>query len=146
MKDFLLNKLNDWIVELNDGSNQEKEKAKLLTELKSELQLETEALDRLSRQVTSMEEELIKRLHFKVGDYAVATIDEEDRIGQISEIHTISLSPSIVIIGLSPHFYPEYLMDIDKLRKPSPDEITDFETNRINIEEDIKRQERVDKA
>ena len=146
MKDFLLNKLNDWIAELNDGSNQEKEKAKLLTELKSELQLETEALDRLSKQVTSMEEELLSRLHFKVGDYAVATINEEERIGQISELHTISLSPSIVIIALSPHFYPEYLMDIDKLRKPSPEEITDFETNRISIEEDIKRQERDDNA
>jgi len=145
MKEDLLDKIDAWVNELNSGSTPEKEKAKLLNELKTELQTESEALDQLSKRISSTEEELIRRLPVKVGDYAIATIDGEDRIGQISEIHAISLSPSIVIIALSPHFYPEYLMDVDKLRKPSPEEIQNFEADRLNIEEDIKRREKIDK-
>ena len=145
MKEDLLNKIDAWLNELNSGSAPEQEKAKLLNELKTELQMESEALDQLSKRISSTEEELIRRLPVKVGDYAIATIDGEDRIGQISEIHTISLSPSIVIIALSPHFYPEYLMDVDKLRKPSPEEIQNFEADRLNIEEDIKHREKIDK-
>lgn len=145
MKEDLLDKIDAWVNELNSGSAPEKEKAKLLNELKTELQTESEALDQLSKRISSTEEELIRRLPVKVGDYAIATIDGEDRIGQISEIHTISLSPSIVIIALSPHFYPEYLMDVDKLRKPTPEEIQNFEADRLNIEEDIKRREKIEK-
>ncbi len=144
MKDLMLNKIDDWLTELLSGSNQEKEKAQLLIEIRTELISESEALEKLSKRARSTEEELLKRLPLKTGDYAVATIDGKDKIGQISEIHTISLSPSLVIIALSPHFYPEYLMDIDKIRKASQEEIEDFESNRLNIEEDIERKEKAD--
>jgi hypothetical protein len=144
MKDFLLNRIDEWVNELHSGNTHDKERANFLMELKTELQKESEALDRLSKRVITLEEELLKRLHVKVGDYAVATIDGEERIGQISEIHTVALSPGIVLIALSPHFYPEYLVDIDKLRKPLPEEIRNFETNRLSIEEDIKRKEEID--
>ncbi len=144
MKDFLLNRIDEWVNELHSGSTHDKERADLLMELKTELQKESESLDRLSKRVITLEEELLRRLHVKVGDYAVATIDGEERIGQISEIHTVALSPGIVLIALSPHFYPEYLVDIDKLRKPLPEEIRNFETNRLSIEEDIKRKEEID--
>ena len=49
-------------------------------------------------------------------------------------------------MALSPHFYPEYLCDIDKLRKPTSEEILSFETNRSSIESDIKRSEEDDTA
>ena len=144
MKDLTLNKIDDWLAELLSGSDQDKEKAQLLIEIRTELISESEALEKLSKRISSTEEELLKRLPIKTGDYAVATIDGEDKIGQISEIHTISLSPSLVIIALSPHFYPEYLMDIDKLRKPSLEEIEYFKSNRLNIKGDIERKEKAD--
>lgn len=145
MKQSLLKRINEWIGELNSGDIHEKVQVDLLNEVKTELQKESEALDQLSNSISTLEEELLNRLHFMVGDYALATIDGEEKIGQISEIHTITLSPGIVIVALSPHFYPEYLVDIDKLGKPSPEEIKDFETNRLRIEQDIKRKEENDK-
>ena len=144
MKHTLLNKIDDWVSALQTGGPYEKERANFLIELKIELQKESDALDRLSNRIVIMEEELVRRLPTKVGDYAVATIDGEERIGQISEVHTVTLSPSIIIVALSPHFYPEYLVDIDKLRQPSPEEIQSFETNRMHIEEEIKHKEKID--
>ena len=146
MKSIILDKIDDWINELHSGSIIEKEKANLLMELKTELQKESEALDRLSNRINTIEEELLKRLPIKVGDHAIATIDNEEKIGQISELHTISLPTGIIIVALSPHFYPEYLVDIDKLQKPSPEEIQNFETDRLSIEEEIKSKEKADKV
>lgn len=145
MKSILLDKIDGWINELHSGSIKEKEKANLLVDLKTELQKESEALDRLSNRINILEEELLKRLPFKVGDHAVTTVDGEEKIGQISELHTVTLPTGIIIVALSPHFYPEYLCDIDKLRKPSPEEIQNFETNRLSIESEIKSKEETDK-
>jgi hypothetical protein len=141
MKSSELVKIDDWIKELNSGSLNEKEKSKLLLELKSELQKESEALDRLSNRINILEEELLKRLPFKIGDHAIAKMDDGEKIGQISELHTITLPTGIIIVALSPHFYPEYMCDIDKIRKPTSEEILNFETNRSSIESEIKRRE-----
>ena len=138
---MLLKKIDHWVTQLLSGDDREKENAQLLTELKSELLAEAEAVDKLGKQISITEEELRRRLPFKPGDYAIASIGGNDKIGQISEVHTISLLPSMVIVALSPHFYPEYLVDIDKLQKPTPEEIEVFEANRLMIEEDIKRSE-----
>ena len=66
MKSRELVKIDDWIKELNSGSLNEKEKSKLLLELKSELQTESEVLDRLSSRINILEEELLKRLLFQL--------------------------------------------------------------------------------
>ena len=144
MNSNVLDKIDGWITELDSGSRDEKEKINLLLKFKREFQKESEALDRLGNRINILEEELLKRLPIKAGDYAVTSVDGEEKIGQISELHTISLPTGIIIVALSPHFYPEYMCDIDKIRKPTPEEIQNFETNRQSIESEIKRKERTD--
>ena len=92
-----MDKIDGWINELDSGSINEKEKANFLLELKTELQKESEALERLSNRINIIEDELLKRLPFIVGDHAVTTIDGEERTGQISELHTITLPTGIII-------------------------------------------------
>jgi len=142
----LLKKINEWINELHSGKNTDMARANLLEELKSELQEESEALDRLSKRISTIEEELVERLPIKVGDLVAASIDGEEKIGEITEIHMVALPAEVVIVALSPHFYPEYNVDIDKLRKPSPREIQTFEENREQIEEEIKHKEELDRS
>lgn len=124
-----------------EEQNTEKEKIAFLRSFLSEYEDQTNALERVSKRLSILEDDLRKRLPFQVEDYAIVEIEGEHKVGQISEVHIITLAADLLVTVLSPHFYPVYMVDMDKLKKPTKEEIQNFESNRLAIEEGIKKME-----
>jgi len=136
----LSTQINSWMNQLKE-ENADNEKIVLLKSISTAYQDQTNALERVSKRLSILEDDLRKRLPFQVEDYAIVEIEGEHKVGQIAEVHIITLAADLLVTVLSPHFYPVYMVDMDKLKKPTKEEIQNFESNRLAIEEGIKKME-----